>query len=99
MRRLLRRREREGLTYAELAELTGEQVHTLSWWAWRLRQESQSADDRAQQAFVEVEPADEPQVRGTGVEILLSSGQRLAVQPGFDEETLRRVVAALERPC
>ena len=33
MHRLLRRREREGLTYAELAELTGEQAHTLSWWA------------------------------------------------------------------
>lgn len=34
------------------------------------------------------------------IEIVLASGPRITVRPGFDEETLRRVVAALEtRPC
>jgi transposase len=34
------------------------------------------------------------------IEVVLASGSRIAVPPGFDEETLRRVVAALEtRPC
>jgi hypothetical protein len=34
------------------------------------------------------------------IEVVLKSGPRIAVTPGFDAETLRRVVAALEpRPC
>jgi lambda repressor-like predicted transcriptional regulator len=34
------------------------------------------------------------------IEVVLKSGPRIAVRPGFDAETLRRVVAALEdRPC
>jgi len=36
----------------------------------------------------------------SGVEIVLSSGQRVRVGPGFDGDTLRRVVAVLEgQPC
>ena len=35
-----------------------------------------------------------------GVEIVLGPTRRIAVAPGFDSETLRRVVAVLEdRPC
>jgi len=34
------------------------------------------------------------------IEVVLPGGPRIAVTPGFDAETLRRVVAALEdRPC
>jgi hypothetical protein len=34
------------------------------------------------------------------IEVVLGGGRRLAIRPGFDEETLRRVVVALEsRPC
>jgi hypothetical protein len=34
------------------------------------------------------------------IEVVLSGGSRIAVTPGFDAETLRRVVAVLEdRPC
>ena len=37
---------------------------------------------------------------GSGVEIVLGAGRRVAVGAGFDPETLRRVVAVLEdRPC
>ena len=36
----------------------------------------------------------------SGVEIVLGPGRRVVVGPGFDAETLRRVVAVLEgRPC
>ncbi|HEY2157419.1 MAG TPA: hypothetical protein VGH33_17455, partial [Isosphaeraceae bacterium] len=36
----------------------------------------------------------------TGVEVVLGPGRRIVVEPGFDPETLRRVVAVLEdRPC
>jgi hypothetical protein len=34
------------------------------------------------------------------IEVVLGGGRRVAVGPGFDEQTLRRVVAVLEsRPC
>jgi hypothetical protein len=37
---------------------------------------------------------------GPGVEVVLGLGRRIVVAPGFDPETLRRVVAVLEgRPC
>jgi hypothetical protein len=37
---------------------------------------------------------------GPGVEVVLGSGRRIVVTPGFDPETLRRVLAVLEdRPC
>jgi hypothetical protein len=37
---------------------------------------------------------------GPGVEVVLGPTRRIAVAPGFDPETLRRVVAVLEgRPC
>ena len=40
------------------------------------------------------------QATAAAIEIVLSNGPRIAVTPGFDAETLRRVVAALEaRPC
>lgn len=36
----------------------------------------------------------------SGVEVLLPAGRRLRVSPGFDEDTLRRAVSALESlPC
>ena len=35
-----------------------------------------------------------------GVEVVLGTGRRIVVGPGFDPDTLRRVVAVLEdRPC
>jgi transcriptional regulator with XRE-family HTH domain len=36
---LLLRRERRGLTYAELAEQSGVPLPTLTWWAGKLRRE------------------------------------------------------------
>ena len=36
----------------------------------------------------------------SGVEIVIGAGRRVVIGPGFDSETLRRVVAVLEgRPC
>lgn len=41
-----------------------------------------------------------PTTRRTGVEVVLGSGRRVALEAGFDPETLRRAVAVLEgRPC
>lgn len=40
-------------------------------------------------------PSAEPRSR-SAIEVILCQGRRVAVGPGFDPETLRRVVAALE---
>jgi hypothetical protein len=55
-------------------------------------------------AFVPIEVAPDAtpprRPRSSGVEIVLPSGQRVRVGPGFDEDTLRRALAVLEgRPC
>lgn len=42
IRRLLREREREGLTIAELSRRSGEPVGTLASWMARLRREAQA---------------------------------------------------------
>jgi GTP cyclohydrolase III len=50
---------------------------------------------RFAQATVTRHPADH-----AAIEVVLGGGRRLAIRPGFDEETLRRVVVALEsEPC
>lgn len=98
MKLLLAQREREGLTYAELAKLTGESRHGLSWWAWKLRQESRGVRGR-RKGFVEVELAADARVESGEIEVILAHGRRLSIRPGFDESTLRRIVAVLESPC
>jgi hypothetical protein len=50
---------------------------------------------RVVQAVAGSEVSDRP-----GIEIVIGSGRRVVIGPGFDSETLRRVVAVLEgRPC
>jgi len=94
MRRHLERRVRRGLTYQELAQETGISKHTLSWWAWRLRRESASKP-----VFVELEVAVPEREPENAIDVLLESGRRLQVRPGFDQETLLRLVSALESAC
>ena len=42
----------------------------------------------------------EPLARPTAIEVVLQNGLRIVVPTGFDDETLRRVIAMLQaRPC
>jgi lambda repressor-like predicted transcriptional regulator len=51
-------------------------------------------------AVLDPTTATHAQVTSAAIEVVLKSGPRIAVTPGFDAETLRRVVAVLEsRPC
>jgi hypothetical protein len=105
MRRLLGRREREGLTFVELAQQTGIPVGTLASWAWKLRREgggSRAARSRGHApGFVELVPGPEidgDRVHGAGAfEVVLMNGRRVLVREGFDEERFVRLVQALER--
>jgi hypothetical protein len=48
---------------------------------------------------IEIEP-EQPSSGRSGVEVVLGEGRRIALEAGFDAETLRRVVAVLEgRMC
>lgn len=98
MRRLLVRREREGLTLAELSRRTGIPAGTLGWWSSRLRREA----SRAPAGFVELKPRAETPVRGDRdgkLEVVLDGGRRLLVPPGFDSGELQRLVRVLESGC
>jgi hypothetical protein len=67
--------------------------------------EATPADPAPSPAFLPVRFAEvstrtpQPENRAA-IEIVLGGGRRVAIGPGFDDETLRRVVAALEAgPC
>jgi transcriptional regulator with XRE-family HTH domain len=84
---LLARKEAEGISYKQLAAETGIPESTLVLWLTRLRKERGDPTP-----FVEVRPEAPPRA---GVEVLLASGHRVAVEPNFDEQTLVRVARAL----
>ena len=92
---LLALREREGLTYEELAAVSGLKRSTLSWWAWRLRRE-----DRERAPFAEVVIVDEQDVVEPGPEpgIRICCGPlTVDVAPDFDARALRRVLDVIAR--
>jgi len=86
MARLLAQREREGLTYRELSERSGVPAHTLSWWAWKLRQDAASRPP-----FVELEELSPTAT----IELETARGHVLSLREGFDPALLRRVLEAL----
>ncbi len=64
------------------------------WKSARNRREARRAADAARPAFAEVQVA----VSSTApIEIAFDGGCRVQVRPGFDEETLARVLAVMER--
>jgi len=97
---ILDERDREGLTYDELAERTGVAKSTLSWWSWRRRREGgERKGGRRTAHFAEVVTTPERVRDGKGIELTTASGLELRVPPGFDEETLARVLGLLTRGC
>jgi transcriptional regulator with XRE-family HTH domain len=97
---ILDQRDRKGLTYEELAERTGVAKSTLSWWSWRRRREGGEREGgRRLPRFAEVVTTPEPPRAGRGIELTTAAGLELRVPPGFDEETLARVLALLARGC
>jgi transcriptional regulator with XRE-family HTH domain len=98
MRRLLARRDRDGLTFAELGRRTGIPAGTLAWWSSRLRREVQVAPT----GFVElVADAGAPDDSGGAVriELVLKDGLRVLVPCGSDVAQVQRLVRALESRC
>ena len=96
---LLAQREREGLTYEQLARRSDLAANTLAWWSWRLRRE---ARDRV--AFAEVELREEgdavaPSRPSAGLTVRRGEWS-VEVGDDIDMHQLHAVLRALaELPC
>jgi hypothetical protein len=84
-------RKRSGLTAAEYAAREGLKAGTLKWWSSKL---NRSARPASRPPVVEVALAGGR--TGNALEVMLTSGARVSVPMGFDEATLRRLLAVLE---
>lgn len=96
IRRWLALREREGLTYAQLAARSGINASTLGHWAWRLRRE---IERRSDDAFVELVPTADKVATSSRSQVVveLRGERRLVVDAMIDSAELTRLVQALER--
>ena len=86
--------EESGLSQREFCEQRGVPLKTLVRYLARYRREQRGKNQRPRWVAVEVGA-----MRGDGAEwsIVLARGRRIEVTRGFDVETLRRVVVALEQ--
>jgi hypothetical protein len=106
--------QRSGLSLPAFCTRRGLNAKTMQGWVYkrthrgaleRAQRDAGAAEDppRATEFLpVRIVDAEREHVGASrsGVAILLGVGRRIAVEAGFDSETLRRVVAVLEeRPC
>ena len=107
--RRVERWRRSGLSAQRFAAREGVRAATLTWWRWRLGQESASAESSQRRAserrtivpadFVELIPtaqAGAERSHGGGFEVKLSSGYRVRIGDGFSGEALTRLLDVLE---
>jgi hypothetical protein len=97
MRSLLRRRERRGLTWAELSAQSGVPRSTLHWWDRRLRNEGREEGPRF--VRLDVTPEAPPAADGEPLEVVTPGGHRILVRTGFDPASLRQVLSILDAGC
>lgn len=104
---------RSGLSLPAFCRQRGINLATMRGWVYkqghRLAVEQSSCAAHADPApdestpaaaFLPVRLVESLAPAAPGVQVILGSGRRIAVGPGFDSDTLRRVVAVLEdRPC
>lgn len=90
---LLKRREREHLSFRALSEISGEPIWRLAYYHRILF--------KTHPGFVEVTPAPEQTATegSRGFDVTLTSGVRVAVEPGFDAAELARLIATLDARC
>jgi hypothetical protein len=106
--RLVARWKRSGLSAGEFGARAGVDARSLHWWSWALRKREAMRDDgivpsESAPAFLPVHVVEHPLPMedkaaplGCGVvEIVVGHRHAVRVGPGFDEETLRRVLGLL----
>jgi len=102
---LLARRERQGLSWSELAASSGLSLNQLFYWRRQFAGErpsprSQGSSQRANRAsFVPVEVTPSAPASAAMVEITTPTGFQLRVAPDIAGDDLRRIVEALTPAC
>ncbi len=96
----IRQWQRSGLDAESFAAREGVKPERLRWWRWHLGQGPRASKASAQPPFVEVvlSAADEQKAAEQprcALELVIGT-RRVVVRPGFDEQSLRRVLAVLE---
>ncbi len=94
MERLLRKRERQGLTYRELSEESGIPIPTLAWWSRKLECEEEEDPPQACELVAIEIVDDEPDEDDAAIEIVIDDRLRLLIPPAVSEAHLRRVLRA-----
>ena len=92
--RLAAEYEASGLSQREFCDQRGVPLKTFARYLARYRRE-QAGESRLPQ-WVAVEVAAK-HGDSAGLSVVLAGGRRIEVQPGFDAETLRRLMVELER--
>jgi hypothetical protein len=98
--RTIREAARSGLSTREFCRQRKLEESQFYWWQRRLSAARQAPKERKPAAgpasFALV--SDEGGGVDAGIELVLGDGRRLRIRRGVDEETLRAVLAAVERP-
>ncbi len=94
----IRQAARSGLSIREFCRQRKLPESQFYWWQRRLaaRQDPPRGRTAGTATFALI--SDETGPADAGIELLLADGHRLRIRRGVDEETLRAVLAALERP-
>jgi len=87
--------EASGLSQTEFCQQRDLPLKTLRRYLTRYRKQKAQGNEPHAQRFVAVEVAP-PRCGGGELTVLLSSGLRVEVKPGFDAGTLRQLIAVLE---
>ena len=94
--------ERSGLTANQFAGEAKINAGTLQYYKWLIGRDRRRPGKEARVGFVEVRTGDlattEESHASDKIEVVLASGTRVVVGPGFDAGAFRKVVAALEAP-
>ena len=86
-REIITQQQASGLTVAAFCRRA--QLSPISFFAWRRKL-------RAAVTFAEVKLVPPAAAKASGIELHLPSGRWVLVRPGFDQQTLLELVAALE---
>jgi len=99
-RALIREQESSGRTVQEFARGRGLSAASLYWWRSHLLRRGRERGARVALAPVRLlrsEPS--PHSISAGFEVVLRNGRRVIVPADYDAESLRQLVAELERGC
>ncbi len=96
-RRMLRQWQHRGLSIRDFC--AREDLSEPTFYAWRrtlARQDAESPRFVPVQVVPDSKPVATQEGCGSGLELVLSTGRVLRIGPGYDEPTLRRLLALLE---